>query len=110
MIQPVASRQAKQSSNVKIRDRIKELRRMKAKDLVPHPHNWRQHPEAQSAAIRGLLTEIGYANALIGRELRDGRIELTLIRNKSGGSEMVCDPVVELFGCRVGGEAQDVST
>jgi len=35
---------------------------------------------------------------------------LTLIRNKSGGSEMVCDPVVELFGCRVGGEAQDVST
>jgi hypothetical protein len=37
-------------------------------------------------------------------------LPLALIRNKSGGSEMVCDPVVELFGCRVGGEAQDVST
>jgi hypothetical protein len=27
-----------------IRDRIKELRRVRAGDLRPHPKNWRKHP------------------------------------------------------------------
>ena len=30
-----------------IRDRIKELRRVRAGDLRPHPKNWRTHPEEQ---------------------------------------------------------------
>jgi hypothetical protein len=30
-----------------IRDRIKELRRVRADDLKPHPKNWRVHPDAQ---------------------------------------------------------------
>jgi hypothetical protein len=38
--------------------------------------NWRRHSAAQSAALKGLLTEIGYANALIARELPDGRLQL----------------------------------
>src|ERR1700687_6520085 len=33
---------------------------------------------------------------------------LSLPENKSGG-EVVCDPVIEGFGCRVGGEAQDLT-
>ena len=61
---------------LRIRDRIKELRRVRASDLLPHPRNWRRHPDAQSAALRGLLAEIGYANALIARELPDGRLQL----------------------------------
>ncbi len=59
-----------------IRDRIKSLRRVRAGDLVPHPHNWRRHDERQTAAMRAALSEIGYAGALLVRETKKG---LTLI-------------------------------
>jgi len=61
---------------MKIRDRIKELRRVKARELRPHPANWRTHPASQQNAMRGVLAEIGYADALVARELADGSIEL----------------------------------
>jgi DNA modification methylase len=61
---------------IKIRDRIVELRRVRAKDLVPHPKNWRVHSKAQAAALRGLLAEVGYADALLGRELSDGKLQI----------------------------------
>ena len=59
-----------------VRDRIKDLRRVKAGRLRPHPKNWRLHPAAQQDALRGLLAEIGYADALLARELSDGSLEL----------------------------------
>jgi hypothetical protein len=59
-----------------IRDRIRELRRVKASELVANPKNWRRHPKEQSAAMRGLLNEIGYAGALLARELPDGTLQL----------------------------------
>jgi hypothetical protein len=59
-----------------IRDRIKELRRVRASDLRPNPRNWRTHPAAQRDALRGLLAEVGYADALLARELDDGGLEL----------------------------------
>jgi DNA modification methylase len=61
---------------VLIRDRIKELRRVRAGDLKPHPKNWRVHPESQRNALRGLLAEIGYADTLLTRELPDGSLQL----------------------------------
>jgi DNA modification methylase len=61
---------------IEIRDRIKGLRRVKARDLVPNPRNWRIHPKAQAEALRGLLGEIGYADALLARELADGKLML----------------------------------
>jgi len=61
---------------MQIRDRIKELRRVKASELRPHPNNWRTHPAAQQDALRGLLAEVGYADALLARELPDGSLEL----------------------------------
>jgi hypothetical protein len=61
---------------MEIRDRIKELRRVKASQLRPHPKNWRIHPRAQQEALRGLLAEIGYAAALLARVLPDGSLEL----------------------------------
>lgn len=61
---------------MKIRDRIKELRRVKASQLRPHPKNWRSHPPHQRDAMRGLLAEIGYADALLARDLPDGTLEL----------------------------------
>src|SRR5215471_6104964 len=61
---------------MKIRDRIKELRRVKARELLRNPKNWRTHPAAQAHALRALLSEVGYADALIARELHDGRLQL----------------------------------
>jgi len=61
---------------MKIRDRIKSLRRVKAADLRPNPKNWRTHPEAQQDALRGVLAEVGYADALLARELPDGSLML----------------------------------
>ena len=61
---------------MQIRDRIKELRRVLASELVPNPRNWRTHPDAQRDALRGVLAEIGYADALLARELPDGRLEI----------------------------------
>lgn len=61
---------------MQIRDRVKELRRVKAALLRPHPKNWRVHPRAQQDALRGILAEIGYADALLARELADGSLEL----------------------------------
>jgi ParB-like chromosome segregation protein Spo0J len=61
---------------MQIRDRIRELRRVRAADLQPNPRNWRTHPTRQRDALRGLLAEIGYANALLARELPDGSLQL----------------------------------
>ncbi len=61
---------------MQIRDRIKDFRRVKASELRPHPKNWRTHPAAQQDALRGVLAEIGYAGALLARELPDGSLQL----------------------------------
>ena len=61
---------------MKIRDRIRELRRVKASELIPNPKNWRTHPEAQKNVMQGLLAEIGYADALLAREREDGSLLL----------------------------------
>jgi hypothetical protein len=61
---------------MKIRDRIKELRRVPAAELRPNPRNWRTHSAAQRDALQGVLAEVGYAGALLARELPDGSLEL----------------------------------
>lgn len=59
-----------------IRDRIKSLRRVKASELRPSPKNWRTHPREQQDALRGVLEEVGFADAVLARELADGTLEL----------------------------------
>lgn len=61
---------------MKIRDRIKELRRVKASELHPNPKNWRTHPKQQLDALRGILAEVGFAGAELARELADGSLQL----------------------------------
>lgn len=61
---------------MRIRDRIKELRRVPASDLRPSPRNWRTHPAAQLDALRAVLAEVGFAGAELARELPDGSLEL----------------------------------
>lgn len=55
-----------------IRDRIIDFRRVRASELAPNPRNWRTHPKAQADALRGVLAEIGYADALLARETPEG--------------------------------------
>lgn len=61
---------------MQIRDRIKELRRVKASELHPNPKNWRTHPKQQLDALRGVLAEVGFAGAELARELPDGSLQL----------------------------------
>lgn len=57
---------------MQLRDRITDLKRIKASDLAPHPKNWRTHPREQRDALRGVLAEIGIADALLVRETKTG--------------------------------------
>ncbi len=60
-----------------VRDRIRELRRVPApRTCGPTRSNWRVHPASQHDALRGMLAEIGYADALVARETADGALEL----------------------------------
>ena len=59
-----------------IRNRIKELRQVRAGDLAVDERNWRRHPESQTQAVLTMLNRIGWADAVIARETPDG---LTLV-------------------------------
>jgi len=61
---------------MKIRDRIKELRRVPASELQPNPKNWRKHSEQQENVMRSVLAEVGFAGACLARELDDGSLML----------------------------------
>jgi hypothetical protein len=59
-----------------MKNRIKDHRRVRAGDLVPHELNPRVHTEVQRAALRALYDEIGFARSLLAYELPDGRLKL----------------------------------
>lgn len=103
-----------------IRDRIKELRRVPASDLIPNPKNWRTHPDNQRGALRGMLAEVGIADAVLARETPDGLqlIDGHLRTEELGAADVeipvlildvdeaeadkllaTFDPVAELAGC-----------
>ena len=44
--------------------------------MAPNPRNWRTHPEQQRNALKGLLAEIGIADAAIAYERPDGSLML----------------------------------
>jgi hypothetical protein len=58
------------------RDRIREYRRIRSADLVANPLNWRQHPENQQNAMRGILKEVGIVDALLVRDRDDGTYDI----------------------------------
>ncbi len=57
-----------------VRDRILELRRVRARELIAHPRNWRRHPDAQRSALAELLDRVGYADACIARQSPQGLV------------------------------------
>jgi hypothetical protein len=81
---------------MKIRDRIKELRRVPASQLRPNAKNWRTHPQSQRDVLQGVLAEVGYAGALIARELPDGSLELIDGHLRAETTPDACVPVLVL--------------
>ena len=79
-----------------IRDRVKELRRVKASDLLHNKKNWRTHPKDQMNALSSMLGQIGFAGAELARELPDGTLELIdgHARAKASGDSII--PVLVL--------------
>jgi len=79
-----------------MRDRILGFSRVPASSLSPHPDNWRRHPEFQRRVLADLLQEIGMADALLVRELHDGRLQLLdgHLRAETCGEQLV--PVLML--------------
>ncbi len=59
-----------------MRNRIKDHRRVRAGDLVPHELNPRVHSDVQRRALQMLYDEIGFARSLLAYELPDGRLKL----------------------------------
>lgn len=78
------------------RDRIVELVRVKASDLVPHPQNWRTHPKRQREALKAMLADVGVADAVLARRGEDGRLHLVdgHLRTETLGSDEI--PVLVL--------------
>jgi hypothetical protein len=57
---PRARNQLRDPSNQELKSaiRIKELRRVRASELRPHPQNWRNHGKAQREALRAVLLSV----------------------------------------------------
>ena len=55
-----------------IRDRISELRRVRAGDLIADERNWRVHTDGQRAALTAMLERVGYAGAALVRDTPEG--------------------------------------
>ena len=83
---------------IKIKDRIKELRRVPASSLLSHPDNWRVHPENQSNALQGLIDQVGIADAVLAYENKENKLMLIdgHLRKDLLGEEMIPVLVTDL--------------
>ena len=77
---------------------------MRAGDLVPNPKNWRRHPRAQPEALRALIVELGYVDALLVKELPDGRL---MLLNGHLRAEITPDAIVPVLVLDVTEEEAD---
>jgi DNA modification methylase len=57
---------------MEIKDRIKEFKRVRFSELSANPKNWRKHPDKQRDAMTGVLETVGWADAVLARETKDG--------------------------------------
>lgn len=61
------------------RNRIVDVRRVRASELTPHPGNWRQHPLGQAEALAGTMREVGDVGVLLAWVSERNGGKLTLI-------------------------------
>jgi hypothetical protein len=61
----MAKKKQQVAKAINVQDRIVELRRVRAGDLLPNPENWRTHGDDQMDALNGVLSEVGIADAVL---------------------------------------------
>lgn len=76
-----------------IQNRIIGYRVIKASDLAAHPDNWRKHPAAQEAALRGVLSQVGWVDTAL-YNVRTGRIIDGHLRKSIAGDTEI--PVLDV--------------
>jgi GTP cyclohydrolase I len=52
-------------TGLNIRDRVKELRRVKASELIPNTRNWLRHPRSQADTLQGIQVYSTYEHYLL---------------------------------------------
>ncbi len=63
----------------RFRDRIVEVRKMPARELVDNAGNWRTHPAMQRESLTGVLREVGKADVLLAYSSARHGNQLTLV-------------------------------
>ena len=78
------------------RDRVKEMKRVPANEILPHPRNWRKHSDDQASALRDVLDDVGIADVLICFENSDRQLQLIdgHLRQDEFGDQLI--PVIVL--------------
>lgn len=71
-----SGRQPTADSQQPFRDRVKELRRVKASELRRHPDNWRLHNDGQRNALAAMIDDVGFATAALAFENAAGELQL----------------------------------
>src|SRR3990172_3889343 len=58
------------------RNRIKEFKYIQASQVVGNPKNWHSHGPEQMSLFKKVLGEVGFADAVLVREIEDGKYML----------------------------------
>lgn len=58
-----------------IKSLVKEMVKVPAGEILPHPMNWRTHPVEQLDALRSLMAEIGFTTPVLVRKLESGQFQ-----------------------------------
>lgn len=61
---------------LRFKDPANPVRYALGRDLIPHPNNWRTHPPEQLAAVRTLVSTLGFADAVKVVELGPGKYQI----------------------------------
>lgn len=64
------------TGNPLLRNRVRELRMVRAADIDGAVFNWRNHPQSQVEALAGSIEELGFIDPLDVREIGEGRYQL----------------------------------
>lgn len=94
---PLTGKLVEGKPQIRFRDRIVELRRVPASQLVDNAKNWRRHPDEQVSAMTSMLERIGFTGAIVARE-REGKLEILdgHLRKGIAGGESVPVLIVDL--------------
>lgn len=88
-------KESSMSNSGHLRVRVKELRTVKASELMPHPKNWRRHSLVQAEALQKMYAAVGMVDPILAIETSKGLMIVDgHLRTGVAGNEEV--PVVIL--------------